>query len=131
MYEGKVIKISPNFERSKSLLSSAKNTIKFVESHKIDNENAPILLTNFYEAVLEICHALLFQKGFKVLDHLSVGYYIKDILKHEEYFNIFNKSRKLRNNIVYYGKKIGKETAEEYIDDLKKLINFIKNLIEN
>ena len=97
------IKVSPNRERSLSLLKSAKNTARFVTSIGIDESNAPILLKNYYEALLELVHSLLYKKGYKVLDHVCAGYFIRDVIEDVESFRIFDKYRKIRNSIVYYG----------------------------
>ena len=103
--------------------------LKVVEKLKIDKENGFFILTNYYDVALESLHALLYKKGYKALDHLSIGYYIKDILANAEFFYIFDKYRKLRNGILYYGRTIDFETAEQGIKDLKKLYSFVKNLL--
>jgi hypothetical protein len=126
--EGKVLKISPNEQRAASLIKSSVKLLKIIEKIELDDDNGFFILTNHYDIVLESMHALLYKKGYKVLDHVSIGYYIKDILKKIELFNIFDKYRKIRNCILYYGRSVGIETARQAIIDLKQLNTFVKRL---
>ncbi len=127
--DGKVLKISPNQERAKSLITSSLKLLKIIEKLKLNKENGFFILTNYYDIVLESLHALLYKKGYQALDHLSIGYYIKDVLNNQEFFNIFDKYRKTRNKILYYGRNIDFETAKQGIKDLKRLYQFVKNLL--
>ena len=124
------IKVSPNRERASSLLKSAKNMSNFVTSINIDESNAPILLKNFYESLLEVLHSLLYSKGYKVLDHVCVGFFIRDELRDAESFNIFDKYRKIRNSIVYYGESVEKEVAEDGIMEMKIVFGKIEKMIK-
>ncbi len=127
--DGKVIKISPNPERAESLVESSLRLLRVIEKIKLDKENGFFILTNYYDIVLESMHALLYKKGYKSLDHLSIGYYIRDILQNAEFFYIFDKYRKLRNGILYYGRKIDFGTAQQGIKDLISLYKFVKSLL--
>tara|TARA_Y100000310_G_scaffold338021_1_gene426576 strand:+ start:2785 stop:3195 length:411 start_codon:yes stop_codon:yes gene_type:complete len=126
--EGKVIKITPNLERSSSLKQSSLKLLNIINKINLDNENGFFFITNYYDIILEVMHSLMFKKGYNVLDHLSIGYYIKDILKNQEIFELFNKYRKIRNNIIYYGKSIDTETSKQAIKDLQELYEFVKEL---
>lgn len=128
--EGKIIKITSNLERSKSLVSSSLKIMSFIKNIELNNENCSIALTNCYDAILELLHALLYKKGFQVLDHLSIGYYIKDVLKNNEYFNTFDRYRKIRNRLIYYGWELDRHDVEKGIKDLKSLYDFINALIK-
>ena len=126
--EGKIIKISPNLERSESLKQSSLKLLNIINKIDLDNENGFFFITNYYDIILEVMHSLMFKKGYNVLDHPSIGYYIKDILKNQEIFESFDKYRKIRNNIIYYGKIIDDETSKQALKDLKELYNFVKEL---
>ncbi|TKJ17494.1 hypothetical protein CEE44_03085 [Candidatus Woesearchaeota archaeon B3_Woes] len=128
--DGKVLKISLNQERAKSLMISSLKLLNIIEKIKLDKENGFFILTNYYDIILESLHALLYKKGYQSLDHLSIGYYIKDVLDNQEFFNIFDKYRKTRNKILYYGRNIDPETAQQGIKDLKRLYQFVKKLLE-
>jgi hypothetical protein len=102
--------------------------LNIINKINLDNENGFFFITNYYDIILEVMHSLMFKKGYNVLDHLSIGYYIKDILKNQEIFELFNKYRKIRNNIIYYGKSIDTETSKQAIKDLQELYEFVKEL---
>lgn len=126
---GHVIEITPNLEKVSSLIKSSKTTLDFIENSEVTDDNAGVFIKNYYDSLIEILHALACKKGLKFLDHLSFTFYIKEILKREDYAFLFDKYRKIRNGLVYYGKEITKETAEKGAIDIKELINFIKKEI--
>ncbi len=125
--EGKVIKVSPNPERAKSLAATSSRLLKVIEKIELNKDNGFFILTNYYDVVLELMHALLYKRGYKVLDHLSAGYYIKDILNNAEFFHIFDKYRAIRNSIIYCGGSTDFETAQQGAKDLKRLYSFINS----
>ena len=105
--ESNIIKISPNKERAYSLLKSSKNMIEFVLNIKINEKNSPILIKDAYEALLELLHSLLYIKGYKVLNHVCVGYFIRDELKDKEiaekYSTILEKGKKAFEEKLWNG----------------------------
>jgi hypothetical protein len=126
----KVIKITPNDERAKSLLKASTKTLDFAEGNKLGAENSGVLIGNYYESLIEILHSHAYQNGFKILDHISFVNYIKEKMNNNNYANLFDKYRKIRNNIIYYGKEIDVDTAQQGIKDIKELINHIKGEIK-
>lgn len=128
--EGIAVKVDINRERVRSLCNSAAATLKFVENVKLNDDNASILLKNMYDAILELLHAYILSKGYKVLNHLCVGYYLRDQLGNREYFYLFDKYRKIRNSITYYGANIETEVAEEGMTELRKLFDKIRHMIQ-
>jgi hypothetical protein len=78
-----------------------------------------------YEALREYSEAIGYYHGYKFLDHESVGYFINDNLNDNFSYINFDRFRKLRNSINYYGEDIDIST----INDAKKLIpRIIKKL---
>ncbi len=131
--EGLVRKASPDKELAKSLVKMSENRINFIKSVSTDVTNAPILLAECYEALREICEATIALKGFKVYSHQCITYFLKDILSESNIAEIFDKFRKIRNSINYYGRTItvdesknGIEEILEIIDKLKKHITDVK-----
>ncbi|MBI3412578.1 MAG: hypothetical protein HY051_00670 [Candidatus Aenigmarchaeota archaeon] len=127
--EGTAVKVSINEERMRSLRNSAKATLEFVESVEMNENNASILLKNMYDAVLELLHAYLLSKGYKVLNHLCIGYYLRDVLGNREFFYLFDRYRKIRNSITYYGVRVEPATAKHGINELGELFGKINGMI--
>lgn len=77
---------------------------------------------------MEILQALTFSKGFNVLNHICLGFYIRDVLKRGDLFNIFDDIRFKRNSLTYYGKRMDFETARDSINKCKRLIKELRSI---
>ena len=124
--EGTVIKITPNLERANSLYKSSTKTLLFAENNSLTSENSGVLLSNYYESLIEFLHSIAYKKGFKILDHMSFTYFIEEILFSKSFSVLFDKYRKIRNGVIYYGKEIDINTTKQAIKDIKEMINFLK-----
>ena len=61
-------------------------------------------------------------RGYKFLDHESVGYFLRDILKEQSVSMKFDRYRRLRNGINYYGEDINIETVKEAIIEIPEIV---------
>lgn len=84
------------------------------------------ILRELYEGLREYCEAIGYFKGYKFLDHESTGYFLRDILKELLIYGKFDRYRKLRNGINYYGEDIEVETVREAIIEIPKIIKELK-----
>ena len=55
---------------------------------------------------------------------------IRDVLKEEHLFRIFDDCRYKRNSLVYYGKRMDFETAKDAIKKAQKMITEFKKIIK-
>lgn len=124
------LKISSDKAKAKSLLETSDERIIFLESSKLDERNVRFIFEGYYSSAMETLHALTILNGYKVENHVCLGHYIKDVLKNEKIYRIFDDARFKRNSIIYYGKTIEYETGKESIEKLKKLIKEIKAIIK-
>ena len=122
------IKVTPDKEKSKSLIETAEERIDF-SARELTEKNANYIFEGYYSSILELLHALVLLEGYKVNNHVCLGYYLRDVLKNDELFRLFDDCRFKRNSLVYYGKRMDFETAKEAIKKVKKLINELKNII--
>ena len=88
----------------------------------MDKDSTKSILRELYEGLREYCEAIGYSKGYKFLDHESIGYFLRDILKDSSVYNKFNRYRKLRNGINYYWEDIDIETVKEALAEIPKLI---------
>ena len=120
-------KITPDKEKAKSLLEIAEdriaNSIK-----EINEKNVNFVFEDYYSSIVEILHAILFIEGFKVLNHICLGNYLKDVLKREDLFRDFDDLRYKRNSLTYYGKKMDFDVGKEAIVKSKKLMKELKEI---
>lgn len=85
-----------------------------------------------YDSLREILEALALSKEIKIYNHECFSSFIREILLMENESLIFDKLRKIRNFINYYGKDISVEQGSLLIKDTKYLrTKFLKLLNEN
>ena len=130
MDEGKVRTASIDKGMSLSLIEMSDNRMDFLESQKISDRNASIIMSEYYEAMREVCEALITLKGFRCYSHECITFFIKEILEQEEIAIIFDRYRKVRNKINYYGKKVKPDFALQGKEDIKNIISELKKIIE-
>mgnify|MGYP001566716366 CR=1 FL=1 len=117
-------KVSPDLMRANSLIETAKERIGLVK--EINEKNCNFVFEDHYTSLLEILQALVFKKGFNVLNHVCLGYYVRDILKKEDLYRMFDDIRYKRNSLTYYGNKMDFETAKQSIEKCKKISKFLE-----
>ena len=122
------IKVTPDKEKSKSLIETAEERIGFL-ARELTGKNANYVFEGYYSSILELLHALILLDGYKVNNHICLGYYLRDVLKNDELFRLFDDCRFKRNSLVYYGKRMDFETAKDSIEKAKKLIKEINSII--
>ena len=76
-------------------------------------------------------HAMLLFQGFKVSNHICLGYYLRDVLNKVNLFRWFDDCRFKRNSLVYYGRKMDFETAKHAIQKCKSLIKELHRKIND
>lgn len=124
------LKISPDSFKAKSLAETAKGRINFLKSTSFGESNANYIFEGYYSSVLEMLHALVLLEGYKVNNHLCLGYYLRDVLRKNDLFRIFDGCRYKRNSLVYYGKRMDLDIAKEAIEKCQKLIKEIGLLLK-
>ncbi|MEK6855162.1 MAG: hypothetical protein AABX73_02985 [Nanoarchaeota archaeon] len=120
--EGKVKKVIPNRIRASSLIKSSIQAIQTAKTITLNEASSKTILRELYEGLREFCEAVGYSKGYKFLDHESIGYFLRDILGEQSVYRKFDRYRKLRNGINYYGEDIEIETVKEAIIEIPKII---------
>lgn len=88
------------------------------------------VLENAYEAMREAADSLLYKEGFKSFSHeASIIYLIKKGFNEGD-INEFDRFRKIRNGIKYYGRDCDEVDAELAISLAEKIIGKIKKILE-
>ena len=122
-------KTRPDKAKVKSLIDTAKGRNEYLKKGVIDEDSANFVFEGYYSSALELLHALVLLNGFKVKNHVCLGYYLRDVLKKDDLFRIFDDWRFKRNSLVYYGKRMELDVAKEAIFKCKKLIRELSKLI--
>ena len=122
------IKVTPNKEQVKSLIETAEDRIKF-SLQEITDKTGNFVFEDYYSSLLEIMHGIVLLDGFKVSNHICLGLYLKDILKREDLFRLFDDCRFKRNSLVYYGKRMDFETSKDAVEKAKRLFRELNKII--
>ncbi|MBI2523417.1 hypothetical protein HYW19_03435 [Candidatus Woesearchaeota archaeon] len=131
LVNGKAKKVVPNKIRSSSIFKSSIQAIETAKTIQLNQNTLKSILRELYEGLREYCEAIGYLKGYKFLDHESIGYFLRDILKEQSVFMKFDRYRRLRNGINYYGEDIDIETVKEAIKEIPGLIKELEKFSED
>ena len=127
--KGEVKKQSPDnnlalatFKDSEERLSLAKNLQSMAK--------AKYVLENAYESMREAADSILFKEGFKSFSHEASIVYLLKIGFSESDLAEFDRFRKIRNGIKYYGGDCDKPEAEAAIKLSEKVIAKIRLILQ-
>lgn len=79
-----------------------------------------------YDALREYLECIALENGYKIYNHECYTAFLKEIMDLSQEADVFDKLRKIRNGINYYGKKIDEGEAHQTINDLRLLIQKFK-----
>ena len=120
--DGKAKKVMPNKIRASSIFKSSIQAIETAKIIQVNENTLKSIFRELYEGLREYCEAIGYLRGYKFLDHESIGYFLREVIKEQSASNKFDRYRKLRNGINYYGEDIDIETVKEAIIEIPKLI---------
>lgn len=122
------VQVSPDKERAKSLIETAEERVNQIK--EIHEKNCNFVFEDYYTSLLEQLQAVVALKGYKIVNHVCLGFYVRDVLKREDLYVIFDDIRYKRNSLTYYGKRMNFETAMVAIKRTITLIDSIKEEIK-
>ena len=123
---GKVIKGERDLQKARSLIITSDNSFKTAELIEINNITSSTIFTILYESLRELLEAMCLREGYKIYSHEALtAYLIK--LNEERLAEDFDRYRKLRNGINYYGKQVSENTIKETKEKIKEISNILKN----
>ena len=127
--QGQVRIASKDIALAKSLLKNTKKDLEFLKNLEINENSSRKIMANYYEALKSILEAISAIEGYKIYSHEAFTYFLKK--KQEETLSIkFDRFRKIRNSINYYGEDIEIEETKENILEIKEMIsNLIKKYL--
>lgn len=111
---------TPDLKRAASLRETARERISLIK--EINEKNCNFVFEDYYTSLLELLQAAAFKKGYNVLNHICIGFYVRDVLQKENLFFLFDDVRYKRNSLTYYGNRMDFETAKDAIEKCKRII---------
>lgn len=122
------VRITPDKEKARSLTEIAEERLKWA-SKDVNKHNANFIFEDYYSSIIELIHSLTLIAGYKINNHICLGFYLRNVLKREELFRLFDDLRYKRNSLTYYGKKMDFEIAKDAIEKSKRLIKELNKLV--
>lgn len=128
--KGDVKKQSPDKNLSKATFKDSLERLELSRS-LLQKAKPKYALENAYEAMREAADSILYFDGFKSFSHeASIVYLIKKGFNEQDVIE-FDRFRKIRNGIKYYGGDCDKSDADSAIKLAEKIIGKIKNIQNN
>ena len=124
--EQKVRKATPDLQLVKSLMAMSERQFNTAKLLKIDNITKESVLVMCYEALRELVEALAVKHGYKVYSHEAFTYFLKE-LGEARMSEKFDRYRKLRNGVNYYGKQVPLEEVTAASNEIKMLLDELKD----
>ncbi|MBU0979740.1 MAG: hypothetical protein KJ709_02965 [Nanoarchaeota archaeon] len=122
------IRITPDKAKVKSLLETAKGRVRFVKRYPLEEDNANYVFEDIYSSIVEVLHTIVLLDGFKVRNHICLGFYLRDVLKREDLFRMFDDCRYKRNHLVYYGRRMGFDAARHTVTKAERLLRELQGI---
>ncbi len=124
--KGLVRKASVDKEHIKSLMKMSQTKLDFAAKQAIVENSSSIILVLYYDALREVCEALAILNGLKVYSREALAHFLKHKLSEGEASRIFDRHRRLRNGVNYYGTPVSQGEAESARSEIPALITRLK-----
>lgn len=126
-----IFKISKDKIRAESLLAMSEEREKRILP-VLPRDLPYKLLEEYYEIMVQLITALMYNNGYKTLSHVYLIEYLKKNYNelNDQKIKTIDTLRKLRHGTMYYGKKVGEEFLINYEDDVKNIIETIKSILK-
>lgn len=124
------LNIRPDTAKATALLDTILGRNKYLATQAITEESANYIFEGYYTSATELSHVILLVHGYKVLNHICLGYYFRDVLKREDVFRLFDECRIKRNALVYEGRKMKFEIANDAIETSRRLIDELQQMVK-
>ena len=120
-------KVTPNPARASSLIETAEERLSIVPD--INEKNCNFVFEDYYTSLLELLQAIVLKEGYNILNHLCLGYYLRDSLQRDDLYKVFDDLRYKRNGLTYYGNRMDFDTSKQAIENCKRLIKEFKSIL--
>lgn len=103
-----------------SILGMSMSEEETVKEAKLNRKNISTYCVVAYSSLRQILEAMSLNEGYKVTSHICTGLLLKKKVKDFD-VEFFERLRKIRNKISYYGEGVDFETGAELIQNIFKL----------
>ncbi|MFH1591562.1 MAG: HEPN domain-containing protein [archaeon] len=119
----------PNMPLSRATFKESEDRLVLAKS-LLATSKPKYVLENAYEAMREAADALLYKEGYKSYSHEASIIYLKKKEFNDNELREFDRFRKIRNSIKYYGKDCDITDARSALELAEKIISNIQKLLK-
>ena len=120
--EGYAKRVRVDTIRARNLAAAGQKAIETAKAIPLSDASSKTILRELYEGLRECCEAIGHKHGYKFLSHEAITHFLAGILEEQKISKRFDRYRKLRNGINYYGEDIALETVEEASEEIPSLL---------
>lgn len=120
----KVIKGQVDIQKSRALVKMSKEHLSIIKSIPLSDASASLILSQSYDSLRQILEAIALSKGFKVYSHEAYTYFLIDLNEYS-ISEHFDRLRKLRNGVNYYGKTVSIKVSSSALEQVEGLIEIL------
>jgi len=127
--QGFASRIQVNKIRAKSLMIASREAIQTAREIPLQDNKLKSVIRELYEGLRQFCEAIGYVRGYKFNNHEVIADFLKDVLKEPILAGKFDRYRKMRNGINYYGDAIGIEVVKEALREIPEIIQRLEGYI--
>jgi len=120
--EGYAKRVRVDTIRARNLSSAGRKAVETAKVIPLSETSSKTILRELYEGLREYCEAIGYKHGYKFLSHEAITHFLADILEEQKVSSRFDRYRKLRNGINYYGKDMALGTVEKASEEIPSLL---------
>ena len=109
----------------RSLIRLSENDEKVTKKIKLTDLSARMIILNNYDILRMILEAISIDNGLKIYSHEGYAYFLKE-LNEGIVSGKFDRLRKLRNKLSYYGEDLSVNEVKMIIGDIIGMKNYLK-----
>lgn len=122
--DGRVVLGEPDVQKSNALVKMATSQFTVVKSIPLTDESSSLVFVQSYECLRQMLEAISLLEGYKLYSHEAFTSYLLEKCE-ESLANHFDRFRKLRNGVNYYGKPVSLLVAKESLVRIGELITLL------
>ncbi|HLC33077.1 MAG TPA: hypothetical protein VJJ82_04580 [Candidatus Nanoarchaeia archaeon] len=124
--QGTIRKTPKDSIRAESLFVASSRTLASTLRIPPDENSYQQIIRELYESMRQLCEAIGYLHGYKFSSHEPISNFIDEILHEPLIATKFDRYRRLRNGINYYGDEVSPETVKNALIEIPKIINALK-----
>ena len=129
-----VKKCSSDPGEAKAMMSRAIKRLEYINTQKIDENNASFLFEDIYEAMRESTHSLMVKSGYKPYSHEATVAFLEEFYRNffgEKLVADFNRYRIMRNNIMYRASYVNEEETKKALLSAEKFVEKATSVLKS